>query len=62
MDVSILVPHPPLPHPLENYNWNNLDQYIGTRGEEDYGLMDVSILLPHSSPPQLPRELQLEQP
>ena len=53
MDVSILVPHSP--HPLENYNWNYLDQYICTRGEGDYGLMDVSILVPHSPPP--PREL-----
>ena len=45
---------------LENYNWNYLDQYICTRGEGDYGLMDVSILVPHSPPP--PRELQLELP
>lgn len=28
---------------LENYNWNYLDQYICTRGEGDFGLMDVSI-------------------
>lgn len=26
---------------LENYNWNYLDQYICTRGEGDYGLLDV---------------------
>ncbi|XP_056008596.1 GATOR complex protein DEPDC5-like isoform X2 [Ostrea edulis] len=25
---------------LENYNWNYLDQYICTRGEGDYGLLD----------------------
>ncbi|XP_064612475.1 LOW QUALITY PROTEIN: GATOR1 complex protein DEPDC5-like [Liolophura sinensis] len=25
---------------LENYNWNYLDQYICTRGEGDYGLME----------------------
>ncbi|WAR01740.1 IML1-like protein [Mya arenaria] len=25
---------------LENYNWNYLDQYICTRGEGDFGLMD----------------------
>ena len=28
---------------LENYNWNYLDQYICTRGESDYGLIEVSI-------------------
>ena len=28
---------------LENYNWNYLDQYICTRGEADYGLMEVSV-------------------
>ena len=49
MDVSILLPHSP--HPLENYNWNYLDQYICTRGEGDYGLMEVSILVPHSPHP-----------
>ncbi|XP_041349030.1 GATOR complex protein Iml1-like isoform X2 [Gigantopelta aegis] len=26
---------------LENYNWNYLDQYICTRGEGDYGLIDT---------------------
>jgi len=30
---------------LENYNWNYLDQYICTRGEGDFGLMDVCALL-----------------
>lgn len=29
---------------LENYNWNYLDQYICTRGEGDYGLLDVGSL------------------
>ncbi|XP_021373105.1 DEP domain-containing protein 5-like isoform X1 [Mizuhopecten yessoensis] len=28
---------------LENYNWNYLDQYICTRGEGDYGLVEVSV-------------------
>ena len=27
---------------LENYSWSYLDQYICTRGEGDYGLIDVS--------------------
>jgi len=28
---------------LENYNWNYLDQYICTRGEGEYGLLEVSV-------------------
>ena len=30
---------------LENYAWNYLDQYICTRGEGDFGLVDVSNLV-----------------
>ena len=30
---------------LENYNWNYLDQYICTRGEGDFGLMEVSQII-----------------
>lgn len=26
---------------LENYNWNYVDNYILTRGEEDFSLMEV---------------------
>lgn len=28
---------------LENYNWNNMDQYICTRGDTDYMLHEVSL-------------------
>ncbi|XP_078335331.1 GATOR complex protein Iml1-like isoform X5 [Crassostrea virginica] len=42
---------------LENYNWNYLDQYICTRGEGDYGLLDPLkywrsrfFLLPSNNP------------
>ena len=29
---------------LENFNWNYLDHYICTRGESEYGLMEVRYL------------------
>ena len=30
---------------LENYNWNYVDQYVCTRGEDDFGLMDVGTAI-----------------
>ena len=28
---------------LEKYNWNHLDQYVTTRGEEGFSLIEVSL-------------------
>lgn len=30
---------------LENFNWNHMDLYICTRGDVDYPLMEVSMLI-----------------
>ena len=29
---------------LEKYNWNHLDQYVTTRGEEGFGLIEVRTI------------------
>lgn len=33
---------------LENYNWNYLDHYICTRGDTDFALVEVNIILKYN--------------